>query len=164
MYAAKRGCIEEWKSPASRCVCHRSRWFSKHNNSCITILEGWRGGLPYLTRRCISSSAGSVPASGFLKQSGIHLDSKGFITVNKVLCKSRDLNGSSFFFHVSYFKLFCFPRWCRQTLKGSLLEGMWWRFHSLSATTRRWTSLTGRWLMCTVSVSKLDLSAEKNLV
>uniref|UniRef100_A0A3P9CJT3 AIF family member 3 n=2 Tax=Haplochromini TaxID=319058 RepID=A0A3P9CJT3_9CICH len=27
--------------------------------------------------------AGSVPATGFLKQSGIHLDSKGFITVNK---------------------------------------------------------------------------------
>uniref|UniRef100_A0A3P9KVL4 Apoptosis inducing factor mitochondria associated 3 n=1 Tax=Oryzias latipes TaxID=8090 RepID=A0A3P9KVL4_ORYLA len=29
--------------------------------------------------------AGSVPASGFLKQSGIHLDSKGFITVNKMM-------------------------------------------------------------------------------
>uniref|UniRef100_A0A3Q0SIB2 AIF family member 3 n=1 Tax=Amphilophus citrinellus TaxID=61819 RepID=A0A3Q0SIB2_AMPCI len=27
--------------------------------------------------------AGSIPATGFLKQSGIHLDSKGFITVNK---------------------------------------------------------------------------------
>lgn len=29
-------------------------------------------------------AAGSVPATGFLKQSGIHTDSKGFITVNKV--------------------------------------------------------------------------------
>ncbi|CAL8335275.1 apoptosis-inducing factor 3 [Gadus morhua] len=28
---------------------------------------------------------GSVPASGFLKQSGIHMDSKGFITVNKAM-------------------------------------------------------------------------------
>ncbi|KAJ3603688.1 hypothetical protein NHX12_028432 [Muraenolepis orangiensis] len=28
---------------------------------------------------------GSVPASGFLKQSGIHMDSKGFITVNKTM-------------------------------------------------------------------------------
>lgn len=34
----------------------------------------------------MSASAGSVPATGFLKQSGIHLDSKGFITVNKVCC------------------------------------------------------------------------------
>lgn len=33
----------------------------------------------------VCSSAGSVPATSFLKQSGIHLDSKGFITVNKVL-------------------------------------------------------------------------------
>uniref|UniRef100_A0A8C5AP16 AIF family member 3 n=1 Tax=Gadus morhua TaxID=8049 RepID=A0A8C5AP16_GADMO len=30
-------------------------------------------------------SPGSVPASGFLKQSGIHMDSKGFITVNKAM-------------------------------------------------------------------------------
>ncbi|CAG08543.1 unnamed protein product, partial [Tetraodon nigroviridis] len=29
--------------------------------------------------------AGSVPATGFLKQSGIHMDSKGFITVNKTM-------------------------------------------------------------------------------
>lgn len=28
-------------------------------------------------------AAGSVPATGFLKQSGIHMDSRGFITVNK---------------------------------------------------------------------------------
>lgn len=31
-----------------------------------------------------TSPAGSIPATGFLKQSGIHMDSKGFITVNKV--------------------------------------------------------------------------------
>lgn len=29
-------------------------------------------------------AAGSVPATGFLKQSGVHVDSKGFIPVNKV--------------------------------------------------------------------------------
>ncbi|XP_008416961.1 apoptosis-inducing factor 3 isoform X2 [Poecilia reticulata] len=34
--------------------------------------------------------AGSVPATGFLKQSGIHLDSKGFITVNKMMQTSVD--------------------------------------------------------------------------
>ncbi|XP_043966933.1 apoptosis-inducing factor 3 [Gambusia affinis] len=34
--------------------------------------------------------AGSVPASGFLKQSGIHLDSKGFITVNKMMQTNVD--------------------------------------------------------------------------
>lgn len=33
---------------------------------------------------CVSTPAGSVPATGFLKQSGVHMDSKGFITVNKV--------------------------------------------------------------------------------
>ncbi|KAM3610793.1 uncharacterized protein V6R79_009051 [Siganus canaliculatus] len=34
--------------------------------------------------------AGSVPATGFLKQSGIHLDSKGFITVNKMMQTNAD--------------------------------------------------------------------------
>uniref|UniRef100_A0A672FEW2 Apoptosis inducing factor mitochondria associated 3 n=1 Tax=Salarias fasciatus TaxID=181472 RepID=A0A672FEW2_SALFA len=34
--------------------------------------------------------AGSVPATGFLKQSGIHLDSKGFITVNKTMQTNVD--------------------------------------------------------------------------
>uniref|UniRef100_A0A3P8WPM6 AIF family member 3 n=1 Tax=Cynoglossus semilaevis TaxID=244447 RepID=A0A3P8WPM6_CYNSE len=29
--------------------------------------------------------AGSVPSTGFLKQSGLHMDSKGFITVNKMM-------------------------------------------------------------------------------
>lgn len=32
----------------------------------------------------VSSPAGAVPATGFLKQSGINIDSKGFIVVNKV--------------------------------------------------------------------------------
>lgn len=31
-----------------------------------------------------ASPAGSVPVTGFLKQSGIHMDSRSFITVNKV--------------------------------------------------------------------------------
>lgn len=31
--------------------------------------------------------AGSVPATDFLKQSSIHMDSKGFVTVNKVFWK-----------------------------------------------------------------------------
>lgn len=48
------------------------------------------------------------------------------------------------------------PRWCRQMLMGSLPEEMWWSFLSRHATTRRWTSLTGKWLMYTVSVSQLD--------
>lgn len=30
------------------------------------------------------SPTGAVPATGFLKQSGINIDSKGFIVVNKV--------------------------------------------------------------------------------
>uniref|UniRef100_A0A3Q3MFT4 AIF family member 3 n=1 Tax=Mastacembelus armatus TaxID=205130 RepID=A0A3Q3MFT4_9TELE len=34
--------------------------------------------------------AGSVPATGFLKQSGIHMDSKGFITVNKMMQTNVD--------------------------------------------------------------------------
>uniref|UniRef100_A0A8C4NPJ1 AIF family member 3 n=1 Tax=Dicentrarchus labrax TaxID=13489 RepID=A0A8C4NPJ1_DICLA len=34
--------------------------------------------------------AGSVPATGFLKQSGIHMDSKGFITVNKMMQTNAD--------------------------------------------------------------------------
>lgn len=38
--------------------------------------------------KSVSSPAGSVPATGFLKQSGIHMDSKGFITVNKVVWNS----------------------------------------------------------------------------
>uniref|UniRef100_A0A3Q2CUK4 AIF family member 3 n=1 Tax=Cyprinodon variegatus TaxID=28743 RepID=A0A3Q2CUK4_CYPVA len=33
---------------------------------------------------------GSVPATGFLKQSGIHLDSKGFISVNKMMQTNVD--------------------------------------------------------------------------
>lgn len=37
------------------------------------------------------SAAGSVPATGFLKQSGINMDSKGFITVNKVCLKPCSL-------------------------------------------------------------------------
>lgn len=40
----------------------------------------------------VSSPAGSVPATGFLKQSGIHMDSKGFITVNKVFYKVYSLS------------------------------------------------------------------------
>lgn len=32
----------------------------------------------------LAPPTGSVPATGFLKQSGIHMDSRGFITVNKV--------------------------------------------------------------------------------
>lgn len=39
-------------------------------------------------------AVGSVPATGFLKQSGIHMDSKGFITVNKVCLELRDQAGS----------------------------------------------------------------------
>lgn len=39
-------------------------------------------------------AVGSVPATGFLKQSGIHMDSKGFITVNKVCLELRDRAGS----------------------------------------------------------------------
>lgn len=39
------------------------------------------------------SAAGSVPATGFLKQSGINMDSKGFITVNKVCLKPCGLCG-----------------------------------------------------------------------
>uniref|UniRef100_A0A3P8U329 AIF family member 3 n=1 Tax=Amphiprion percula TaxID=161767 RepID=A0A3P8U329_AMPPE len=34
--------------------------------------------------------AGSIPATSFLKQSGIHLDSKGFITVNKMMQTNVD--------------------------------------------------------------------------
>uniref|UniRef100_A0A4W6GB92 AIF family member 3 n=1 Tax=Lates calcarifer TaxID=8187 RepID=A0A4W6GB92_LATCA len=34
--------------------------------------------------------AGSVPATGFLKQSGLHMDSKGFITVNKMMQTNVD--------------------------------------------------------------------------
>uniref|UniRef100_A0A3B5AWW8 Apoptosis inducing factor mitochondria associated 3 n=1 Tax=Stegastes partitus TaxID=144197 RepID=A0A3B5AWW8_9TELE len=34
--------------------------------------------------------AGSIPAASFLKQSGIHLDSKGFITVNKMMQTNVD--------------------------------------------------------------------------
>nr|XP_057926709.1 leucine-zipper-like transcriptional regulator 1 isoform X2 [Doryrhamphus excisus] len=34
--------------------------------------------------------AGCVPATSFLKQSGIHLDSKGFITVNKIMQTNVD--------------------------------------------------------------------------
>ncbi|TMS04043.1 Apoptosis-inducing factor 3 [Larimichthys crocea] len=34
--------------------------------------------------------AGSIPATGFLKQSGIHMDSKGFITVNKMMQTNAD--------------------------------------------------------------------------
>uniref|UniRef100_A0A667YFX5 AIF family member 3 n=1 Tax=Myripristis murdjan TaxID=586833 RepID=A0A667YFX5_9TELE len=34
--------------------------------------------------------AGSVPATSFLKQSGVHMDSKGFITVNKMMQTNVD--------------------------------------------------------------------------
>uniref|UniRef100_A0AAQ4R1P3 AIF family member 3 n=1 Tax=Gasterosteus aculeatus aculeatus TaxID=481459 RepID=A0AAQ4R1P3_GASAC len=34
--------------------------------------------------------AGSIPATGFLKQSGIHMDSRGFITVNKMMQTNAD--------------------------------------------------------------------------
>uniref|UniRef100_A0A8C2Z320 AIF family member 3 n=1 Tax=Cyclopterus lumpus TaxID=8103 RepID=A0A8C2Z320_CYCLU len=33
---------------------------------------------------------GSIPATGFLKQSGIHMDSRGFITVNKMMQTNAD--------------------------------------------------------------------------
>lgn len=49
------------------------------------------------------------------------------------------------------------PRWCRQMRMGSLLEEMLWFFLSCHATTRRWTSPTGKWLTYTVSVLQLDL-------
>lgn len=45
--------------------------------------------LHIITALCLLTSAGCVPATGFLKPSGIHLDSKGFITVNKVFDKSN---------------------------------------------------------------------------
>lgn len=50
------------------------------------------------------SPVGSVPATGFLKQSGIHMDSKGFITVNKVFHKSFSLSGRV----VPYFSTYTF--------------------------------------------------------
>lgn len=37
-----------------------------------------------LYQQLLPSPAGAVPATGFLKQSGINIDSKGFIVVNKV--------------------------------------------------------------------------------
>lgn len=112
---------------------------------------------------CISSPAGSIPATGFLKQSGIHMDSKGFITVNKVFSKAWRLSESvmSHMF-VNIPSLYIpsskpSPRWCRQMRMGSLLEEMLWFFLSCHATTRRWTSPTGKWLTYTVSVLQLDL-------
>lgn len=104
---------------------------------------------------CVSTPAGSVPATGFLKQSGVHMDSKGFITVNKVFHKVYNLSDgvvSLFVFSIIY-TVKPSPRWCRPMLMGSLLEEMWWFFLFHHVTTRRWTSLTGKWLMYTVSVS-----------
>lgn len=43
----------------------------------------------------LAPPAGSVPATGFLKQSGIHMDSRGFITVNKVSEKVHEVNVNS---------------------------------------------------------------------
>lgn len=119
----------------------------------------------YLTCFGVCTSAGSVPATSFLKQSGIHLDSKGFITVNKVLYKSRrawEKNmTSSHLCHFLPLNLVLICRRCRQTSMGSLLEGTWWCFPSHNATTRRWTSLTGRWLMYTVSAPQLQAAGLK---
>lgn len=105
----------------------------------------------------MSCCAGSVPATGFLKQSGLHMDSKGFITVNKVVkvfCSTKiiinDPKCTNLFIDLNSTKLV--PRWCRQMLMVSLPEEMWWCFLSHLVTTKRWTSLTGKWLMYTVSV------------
>lgn len=56
---------------------------------------------------CALSPAGRVPATGFVKQSGLHMDSKGFITVNKVICKAADPKCFgpilfNFFFHETF--------------------------------------------------------------
>lgn len=70
----------------------------------------------------VSSSAGSVPATGFLKQSSIHMDSKGFITVNKVFCQiySRCDPVVSCFYHFTHFNILpddadkCWRSLCRR--------------------------------------------------
>lgn len=51
----------------------------KASGSAPRAMEHWAPQLQFL-----AFPLGAVPATGFLKQSGINIDSKGFIVVNKV--------------------------------------------------------------------------------
>lgn len=51
----------------------------KASGSAPRAVERWT-----LQQQPLASPPGAVPATGFLKQSGINIDSKGFIVVNKV--------------------------------------------------------------------------------
>lgn len=154
--------------------------------------------------------AGSGPATGFLKQSGVHVDSKGFVPVNKVEPTMTTRNNSddtqilwmhSFYSNYSFqchciammykcYWIICWARadeffvsclicqvaclvrdppdfnigscilldnpltlrQCRLTLMVSMPEETLWRFLFRGGAIRRWTSHTGKWPMCTVSV------------
>ncbi|KAL7983152.1 hypothetical protein Chor_000014 [Crotalus horridus] len=46
---------------------------------------GWGPRVPPTVNAPLLFGAGATPATGFLKQSGVHLDSKGYIVVNKMM-------------------------------------------------------------------------------
>lgn len=160
---AERGGAEERKSPAGRRVCHRSRWcqgwckmylFSLSFNSLLLTFEMSIFNLffshvsPLLQEVFLQQASWNRAASTWTPRASS--------LSTRYLTKPGSLSESVFvpFLLIHSSKLP--PRWCRQMLMGSLPEEMWWSFLSRHATTRRWTSLTGKWLMYTVSVSQLD--------
>uniref|UniRef100_A0A8D0ANP6 AIF family member 3 n=1 Tax=Sander lucioperca TaxID=283035 RepID=A0A8D0ANP6_SANLU len=66
-------------------------WYNmKHLQNTIILKEVvLKSGKVLRADACVIG-AGSIPATGFLKQSGIHMDSKGFITVNKMMQTSAE--------------------------------------------------------------------------
>ncbi|XP_061624159.1 apoptosis-inducing factor 3 isoform X4 [Phyllopteryx taeniolatus] len=58
--------------------------------------------------------AGCVPATSFLKQSGVHMDSKGFITVNKVFFATRTCYMADFLSRVVFVYVFILQKQSRR--------------------------------------------------
>lgn len=81
------GCLALLPAPgAARCRSLGADGLSGQGGSAglrVSPSQGCRDSwLPH--QQPLPSSTGAVPATGFLKQSGINIDSKGFIVVNKV--------------------------------------------------------------------------------
>lgn len=161
-FTAERGGTEEWKGPAGRRVCDRSRWCqrrykmhicslsaveSQQKMLFLKIFKMFRSIFNLCLLSCRKYSCNRLPETERHPHGlqGLHHCQQGILQKPEAWVKV--------FWPISFiYSSKLSPRWCRQMLMVSLLEEMWLYFLSRHATTRRWTSLIGKWLMYMVSV------------
>jgi len=72
--------LSQWKLAVNQALNR----FKQYNNYKIHLKNTYVCQGPDYKYVCVCVCLGSGPATAFLKQSGVHMDSKGFIPVNKV--------------------------------------------------------------------------------